>query len=123
VHDASVHYKKRGSQSKQVADVVGLSRRKPTSSIERVWPQLDIVIPVYNEVQKYCLATLGALAREVKIAGAYPDRLYLTRRTTRCGDPQQSAAHAGIPWEFVRNPGRGAHKAVKTGCRSTAPYI
>ena len=85
--------------------------------------QLDIVIPVYNEGQNI-LATLGALSREVKT----PARLLIvydlpdddTLPVIR-DNPQ---AHAGIPVEFVRNPGRGAHKAVMTGfAASIAPYI
>jgi dolichol-phosphate mannosyltransferase len=86
-------------------------------------PQLDIVIPVYNEGQNI-LATLSALVREVKTPArilivydlADDDTLPVIRN-----NPQ---AHAGIAVEFVRNPGRGAHKAVMTGfAASTAPYI
>jgi glycosyltransferase involved in cell wall biosynthesis len=71
-------------------------------------PELDIVIPVYNEGRNI-VATLAALAREVKTPArvlicydhAEDDTLPAIR-----ANPQ---AHAGLPVEFVRNAARGAH--------------
>jgi dolichol-phosphate mannosyltransferase len=86
-------------------------------------PQLDIVIPVYNEGQNI-LATLGALAREVKTPARVlivydlpeDDTLPVIR-----GNPQ---THVGLDVEFVRSRGRGAHQAVMTGfAASTAPFV
>lgn len=84
---------------------------------------LDIVIPVYNEGPNI-LATLGALARNVKTPARVlicydrpdDDTLPVVRDY-----PQ---AYAGLDVELVRNPGRGAHAAVMTGlAASTAPFI
>jgi glycosyltransferase involved in cell wall biosynthesis len=86
-------------------------------------PELDIVIPVYNEGRNI-VATLAALAREVKTPArvlicydhAEDDTLPAIR-----ANPQ---AHAGLPVEFVRNAARGAHGAVVTGfAASTAPFV
>ena len=86
-------------------------------------PQLDIVIPVYNEGQNI-LATLSALAREVKTPARLLIVYDLPDDDTLPAIRNNPQAHAGIPVEFVRNPGRGAHKAVMTGfAASTAPYI
>ena len=85
--------------------------------------ELDIIIPVYNEGQNI-LATLGALARELKT----PARVLIcydfaednTLPAVR-GNPQ---AHAGLAVEFVRNHGRGVHAAVMAGmAASTAPLV
>ena len=84
---------------------------------------LDIVIPVYNEGPNI-LATLGALAREMKT----PARVLIcydrpdddTLPAVR--DHPQS--YAGLAVEFVRNPGRGAHGAVMAGlAASQAPFV
>jgi dolichol-phosphate mannosyltransferase len=86
-------------------------------------PELDIVIPVYNEGRNI-VAILSALARSV----ATPARVLIcydhaeddTLPAIRA-DPQ---AYAGLPVEFVRNAGRGVHGAVMTGfAASTAPFI
>ena len=84
---------------------------------------LDIVIPVYNEGPNI-LATLGALARIVKtparvlICYERPDDNMLP--VVR-DNPQ---VYAGLPVEFFRNPGRGAHAAVMAGlAASTAPVV
>jgi dolichol-phosphate mannosyltransferase len=84
---------------------------------------LDIVIPVYNEGPNI-LATLGALAREVKtparvlICYDHPDDDTLVAVR---GDPR---AYAGLGVDFVRNPGRGAHAAVMAGlAASEAPFV
>jgi dolichol-phosphate mannosyltransferase len=85
--------------------------------------QLDIVIPVYNE-RDNILKVLGALARELKT----PARVLIcydlpdddTLPAVR-GNPD---VHAGLPVEFVRNHGRGAHSAVMAGFQaSDAPFL
>jgi dolichol-phosphate mannosyltransferase len=86
-------------------------------------PELDIVIPVYNEGRNIA-ATLAALARSVTT----PTRVLIcydrpdddTLPAIR-NNPQ---AHAGLALELVRNAGRGAHGAVMTGfAASTAPFV
>jgi dolichol-phosphate mannosyltransferase len=86
-------------------------------------PELDIVIPVYNEGRNIA-ATLAALARSVTT----PTRVLIcydrpdddTLPAIR-DNPQ---AHAGLALELVRNAGRGAHGAVMTGfAASTAPFV
>ena len=83
----------------------------------------DIVIPVYNEGRNI-IRVLGALRREVKtplrvlICYDMPedDTLPAIRN-----HPEQCA---GLAIEFVRNTGRGAHRAVMTGlAASTAPFV
>ena len=86
-------------------------------------PQLDIVIPVYNEGRNI-LAALGALARMVKTPAraliCYDSEDDDTLPVGR-NNPQ---AYAGLPVEFVRNASRGAHAAVMTGFAATnAPYV
>jgi glycosyltransferase involved in cell wall biosynthesis len=85
--------------------------------------ELDIVIPVYNEAANI-LATLGALARELKT----PARVLIcydrddddTLPAVR-DNPQ---VHPGLSVDFVRNQGRGAHAAVMAGfTASTAPLV
>jgi glycosyltransferase involved in cell wall biosynthesis len=85
--------------------------------------RLDIVIPVYNEGENI-VAVLGALAREVKTPArvliCYDSETDDTLPAIR-GHPD---AHAGLPVEFVRNPGRGAHAAVMAGfAASVAPMV
>jgi dolichol-phosphate mannosyltransferase len=86
-------------------------------------PELDIVIPVYNEGRNI-VATLAVLARSVTT----PTRVLIcydrpdddTLPAIR-NNPQ---AHAGLALELVRNAGRGAHGAVMTGfAASTAPFV
>ena len=86
-------------------------------------PQIDFVIPVYNEGRNI-VGVLSALAREVKT----PARVLIcydredddTLPAVR-GNPQ---AHTSLPVEFVRNPGRGAHGAVMAGfAASRAPFV
>ena len=84
---------------------------------------LDIVIPVYNEGGNI-LATLGALARELKT----PARVLICYDTedddTLPAIRDNPQAHAGLAIEFVRNHSRGAHAAVMAGlAASTAPLI
>jgi dolichol-phosphate mannosyltransferase len=86
-------------------------------------PQLDIVIPVYNEGRQI-VAVLGGLARAVKT----PARVLI------CYDREEDdtlpalranpQAYAGLPVELVRNEGRGVHAAVMIGfAKSTAPFL
>jgi glycosyltransferase involved in cell wall biosynthesis len=86
-------------------------------------PELDIVIPVYNEGRNI-VPTLTALARHVRT----PARVLI------CYDHDDDDtlpairanpdAHGGLPVEFVRNRGRGAHSAVMTGFDAgRAPFV
>jgi glycosyltransferase involved in cell wall biosynthesis len=86
-------------------------------------PQLDIVIPVYNE-GSIILATLAELRARVTtpfralICYDKPDDDTLS---TIKSNPDK--VH-GLSIEFVRNPSRGAHAAVMAGfAASTAPYV
>ena len=86
-------------------------------------PDLDIVIPVYNEGRNI-LATIGALRTNVKtpfrvlICYDMPDDDTVSTIRTH---PQECD---GVRIEFVRNAGRGPHRAVLTGfAASTAPYV
>ena len=77
-------------------------------------PQLDIVIPVYNEGRNI-LSTLSALARDVKS----PARVLIvydrTEDDTLPAIRNSPDAYAGLAIEFVRNRATGAHHAVMTG--------
>jgi dolichol-phosphate mannosyltransferase len=84
-------------------------------------PELDIVIPVYNEGRNI-QATLTALACSVST----------TARVLICYDfPDDDTLPAigdnppaGLDVTFVRNRGRGAHSAVMTGfAATTAPFV
>jgi dolichol-phosphate mannosyltransferase len=86
-------------------------------------PQIDIVIPVYNEGANI-LATLGALARGVKS----PARVLI------CYDREDDDTlpqvrnnpdvYSGMEVAFIRNAVRGAHGAVMAGfAASSAPVI
>src|SRR5262249_40367762 len=86
-------------------------------------PELDIVIPVYNEGRNI-VATLAALRHALTT----PARVLICY--DRPADDTLPAirsnplAHEGLPVEFVRNAGRGAHGAVMTGfAASTAPFV
>jgi glycosyltransferase involved in cell wall biosynthesis len=86
-------------------------------------PQLDIVIPVYNEGENI-IGVLRVLSREVKT----PARVLICY--DRDDDDTLPAvlsnpeAHAGLPVEFIRNHGRGAHTAVMAGfAASSAPLV
>jgi len=86
-------------------------------------PELDIVIPVYNEGRNIA-ATLGALSRAVttpaRVLICYDHADDDTLPAIR-DNPQ---AHAGLALDFVRNAGRGAHGAIMTGfAASTAPFV
>ena len=86
-------------------------------------PRLDIVIPVYNEGANI-LNTLAALAREVKT----PARVMICY-DSEDDDTLPAVKGSGemlakIPISFVRNSGRGAHRAVMTGlAESAAPFV
>jgi glycosyltransferase involved in cell wall biosynthesis len=85
--------------------------------------QLDIIIPVYNEGSNI-LATLGALAREVRTPARVLICYDFEEDDTLPAVRDNSAAYAGLPVHFVRNPGRGAHAAVMAGfAASTAPSV
>ena len=86
-------------------------------------PELDIVIPVYNEGRNI-VATLAALKRSVTT----PARVLIcydhAEDDTLPAIHANAQAHAGLAVEFVRNRGRGAHAAVMTGfAASTAPFV
>jgi dolichol-phosphate mannosyltransferase len=86
-------------------------------------PELDIVIPVYNEGRNI-VATLAALKRSVMT----PARVLIcydhAEDDTLPAIRDNAQAHAGLAVEFVRNRGRGAHAAVMTGfAASTAPFV
>jgi dolichol-phosphate mannosyltransferase len=86
-------------------------------------PELDIVIPVYNEGRNI-VATLAALKRSVTT----PARVLIcydhAEDDTLPAVRANAQAHAGLAVEFVRNRGRGAHAAVMTGfAASTAPFV
>jgi dolichol-phosphate mannosyltransferase len=84
-------------------------------------PELDIVIPVYNEGRNI-VATLGSLARSVttpaRVLICYDHAEDDTLPAIR-DNPQ-----AGLTVELVRNTGHGAHGAIMTGfAASSAPFI
>jgi dolichol-phosphate mannosyltransferase len=86
-------------------------------------PELDIVIPVYNEGRNI-VATLAALKRSLTT----PARVLIcydhAEDDTLPAIRANAQAHAGLAVEFVRNRGRGAHAAVMTGfAASTAPFV
>jgi dolichol-phosphate mannosyltransferase len=86
-------------------------------------PELDIVIPVYNEGRNI-VPTLTALTRHLKT----PARVLICYDHDEDDTPPairaNPGAHAGLPVEFVRNRGRGAHSAVMTGFdASSAPFV
>src|SRR5499427_7620837 len=90
-------------------------------SRDTMTPELDIVIPVYNEGRNI-VAVLAVLKRALttpaRVLICYDHPADDTLPAIRA-NPQ---AHAGLPIEFVRNAGRGAHGAVMTGfAASTAP--
>ncbi len=86
-------------------------------------PELDIVIPVYNEGRNI-VATLVALARSVRT----PARVLIcydhADDDTLPAIRDNAQLYAGLPVELVRNAGRGPHAAVMTGfSASTAPFV
>jgi dolichol-phosphate mannosyltransferase len=86
-------------------------------------PELDIVIPVYNEGRNI-VPVLAGLSRAVvtpaRVLICYDDEHDDTLPAIRAA-PQ---AYAGLPVELVRNASRGAHAAVMTGfAASSAPFV
>ena len=86
-------------------------------------PELDIVIPVYNEGRNI-VAVLAALKRAV----ATPARVLIcydhAEDDTLPAIRANPQAHAGLPLEFVYNARPGVHGAVLAGfAASTAPFI
>jgi dolichol-phosphate mannosyltransferase len=85
--------------------------------------QLDIVIPVYNEGENI-VGVLAALAREVRTPARVLICYDMEEDNTLPAVRDHPEAHAGLPVEFVRNPGRGAHAAVMAGfAASSAPLV
>jgi dolichol-phosphate mannosyltransferase len=86
-------------------------------------PELDIVIPVYNEGRNI-VATLAALKRSVTTSARVLICYDHAEDDTLPAIRANAQAHAGLAVEFVRNRGRGAHAAVMTGfAASTAPFV
>ncbi|HEY7662964.1 MAG TPA: glycosyltransferase [Xanthobacteraceae bacterium] len=86
-------------------------------------PELDIVIPVYNEGRNI-VATLVALRQSVttpaRVLICYDHPADDTLPAIR----DNPHAYEGLVVELVRNAGRGAHGAVMTGfAASTAPFV
>src|SRR5581483_11134652 len=86
-------------------------------------PELDIVIPVYNE-GRIILATLGALSRGVKTPARVLICYDMDDDDTLPAVRNNPSAHTGLAVEFVRTRSRGAHAAVMSGFAArTAPLI
>jgi GT2 family glycosyltransferase len=86
-------------------------------------PQIDVVIPVYNEGPNI-LATLGALAREVKTPTRVLICYDLDEDDTIPAVRNNPDVYAGLDVAFVRNPKHGAHGAVMAGFgASSAPIV
>jgi len=86
-------------------------------------PQLDIVIPVYNE-GNIILETLAELRRQVTT----PSRILICYDSPDDNTLSTIKAHPerveGLTIEFVRNRSRGAHAAVIAGfAASQAPFV
>ncbi len=92
-----------------------------SSAESRHAPQLDLVIPVYNE-GKNIVTVLESLRKAVST----PFRVLICYDFEE-DDTLSSLAEydsSGIELVYVRNKGRGAHQAVLTGfAASTAPYV
>lgn len=84
---------------------------------------LDIVIPVYNEGSNI-VSVLRALADAVKTPARVLICYDMPEDDTLPAIRANPDAHRGLPVDFVRNPGRGAHAAVMAGfAASTAPLV
>lgn len=86
-------------------------------------PELDIIIPVYNEGRNI-LETLRALARAVK----EPARLLICYDRpdddTRPAILANPGINGDLAVEFIRNRGTGVHGAIMTGfAESRAPFV
>ena len=85
--------------------------------------ELDIVIPVYNEGDNI-VGVLRLLARDVKTPARVLICYDMAEDDTLPAIRANPDAHRGLPVEFVKNPGRGAHAAVMAGfAASTAPMV
>ncbi len=85
--------------------------------------ELDIVIPVYNEGRNI-LSTLAALARDVRTPARVLICYDLPDDDTLPAVRGAPDLYPGLAVEFVRNPGRGAHRAVMAGfAASSAPFV
>src|SRR5262249_12087609 len=97
----------------------GLTPRPSASDKPRMQPapRLDIVIPVFNEGRNI-LATLAALARDVRTPARVLICYDLPDDDTLPAVRARPDVHAGLAVEFVRNPGRGAPPAVTHRCKA-----
>lgn len=100
---------------------IKLKNGSPCEHVKKMSAELDIVIPVYNEGEGI-LAILNALKQHVKT----PFQVLL------CYDQDEDTTLVAVrnappfPFivRFVKNRGRGAHRAVVTGFEeSTAPAV
>jgi dolichol-phosphate mannosyltransferase len=86
-------------------------------------PTLDIVIPVYNEGANI-LATLAALNREVKTARRVLICYDMNEDDTLSAIAREPELAAALDVQYVKNPGRGVHRAILAGfAASEAPFI
>lgn len=86
-------------------------------------PQIDIIIPVYNEGPNI-LTTLGALARGVKSRARVLICYDRDDDDTLPAVKNNPDVYSGMDVTFVRNATRGAHGAVMAGfAASSAPVI
>jgi dolichol-phosphate mannosyltransferase len=86
-------------------------------------PEIDIVIPVYNEGRNI-VPVLSALARDVKTPARVLICYDLDTDDTLPAVRNNSSAYAGLAVEFVRNLRRGAHSAIMAGfAASRAPMV
>src|SRR3974390_2240185 len=86
-------------------------------------PKLDIVIPVYNEGANI-LATLAALNREVKTARRVLICYDMNEDDTLSAIAREPELAAALDVQYVKNPGRGVHRAILAGfAASEAPFI
>ena len=86
-------------------------------------PQLDIVIPVYNEGRNI-VTVLSSLARDVKTPARVLICYDMESDDTLPAVRDNSERYKNLAIEFVRNRQRGAHSAVMSGfAYSTAPII
>lgn len=86
-------------------------------------PELDIVIPVYNEGRNI-VATLSALSQNVSARSRVLICYDRDDDDTLPAIRDNPQAQAGLAVEFVRNSGRGAHGAIMSGfAASRAPFV
>ncbi|MSR71036.1 glycosyltransferase, partial [Candidatus Kaiserbacteria bacterium] len=86
-------------------------------------PELDIVIPVYNEGENIA-GTLASFEREVRTRVRVLICYDMPEDNTLAAVEKNRALYPTLAVEFVRNRGRGAHEAIMTGfAHSTAPFV